>query len=217
MCQTILGNDLYLENIFKSNQNFSLMMHMRYLFKVIMYNCFKVAMIDIIMLKDFMQLFELMTYIFLNNIQGVLPFDVQFVLINNPTFDTFSLSLDLFTILLASETMNFTQLLKSSIISLTLGKCMVNIVYEVLFSSTLVHKKFSNCLTCTMAVHRYFLQFYSLVSSPASVCHFSERDKFWRERKTFRLLWNQENKNGARSFFLVSNSCCVQKEATTLL
>ena len=98
--------------------------------------------------------------------------------------------------------MKFGQLLISSIISLNSGKYMVNILYELLFSSTVAHKTFSICLTC-MAVHRYFLQF-SL--SPASVCYFSERDKFWREiKKTFfRLLWNQENKNGARSFFSLS-------------
>ena len=51
MCQTIFGNDLYPENILKNNQNFSLMIHMPYLFKIIMYNYFTVVMVDIIMLK----------------------------------------------------------------------------------------------------------------------------------------------------------------------
>ena len=50
MCQTIFGNDLYPENILKSNQKFSLMIHMPYLFKIIMCNCFSVTMIDVIML-----------------------------------------------------------------------------------------------------------------------------------------------------------------------
>ena len=76
---------------------------------------------------------------------------------------------------------------------------MVNIVYEVLFSSTLAHKKFSICLTCNMAVHRYFLQL-----SKSSLCHFSERDKFWRERKTFSSAQKSEKQKWRSKFLFLS-------------
>ena len=149
-----------------------------------------------------------MTYIFLNNIQGVLPFDAQFTLIRNLTFETFSLSLGLFTIPLASETMKFRRLFKSSIISLHLGKYMVNIVYEVLFSSTLAHKKFSICLTCNVAVHRYFLQL-----SKSSLClPFLRKRQILAGKKNFFVCSEiRKTKMALEVFFTLLLSNCSER------
>ena len=113
--------------------------------------------------------------------------------------------------------MKFRQLFKSSIISLNLGKYMVNIVYEVLFSSTLAHKKFSICLTCTMAVHRYFLQL-----SKSSLClPFLRKRQILAGKKNFFICSEIRKTKMALevsfSFSCFPNSCCVQKEATTFL